>query len=201
ENASQKNSILDFLINNFHDNTLQIMLPLSENEMRNFWGSGLAACKESQLVYQNVELVAVENGDFLTYKEIKEEFDEKESVKNAQRTSELICALGETDLTRFGVNDRSKIYSNGVVCVSSLTQGRGIGTRLIKNSINFAKNSGADFYTAHCVNNISKKVFEKEGFEIAKNLSYPKFFKNEPEEHAKIVQAHQNAFFMIKKLY
>jgi len=44
-----------------------------------------------------------------------------ESVKNAQRTSELLCALGETDLTRFGVNDRSKIYSNGVVCVSSLT--------------------------------------------------------------------------------
>lgn len=57
------------------------MLPLSENEMRNFWGSGLAACKESQLVYQNGELVAVENGDFLTCKEINEEFDEKGNDK------------------------------------------------------------------------------------------------------------------------
>ena len=67
--------ILDFLVKNFHDNKVQKMLPLSESEMRNFWGGGLASAKESQLVYQNGKLVGVENGDFLTSKEIKEEFD------------------------------------------------------------------------------------------------------------------------------
>ena len=41
-----------------------------------------------------------------------------ENGENSKRTEEFLAEMSNVDLNEFGVTDQSKIYSNGVVCVS-----------------------------------------------------------------------------------
>ncbi|CAG5103334.1 Oidioi.mRNA.OKI2018_I69.chr1.g724.t1.cds [Oikopleura dioica] len=138
--GSRKEEILKFLLENFLQNTLQKVLPFSVEQARFHWERSIAGCKNAQLVFSENDLVAVETGDLVSYRETKEESTDvlTENGENSKRTEEFLAEMSNVDLEKFGVTDQSKIYSNGVVCVSETMRGKKIGSKLVKNSIEFA---------------------------------------------------------------
>ena len=75
-----------------------------------------------------------------------------------------------------------------------------IGTRLIEESIQLARENGANFYTEAIINSYAKTSFDKLQFETIKEIKYAEYFANHPDILARIDPAHAVAYYMIKRL-
>ncbi|CBY23443.1 unnamed protein product [Oikopleura dioica] len=169
--------------------------------------SSISSCDNVELVYKidgNIrELIAVATRDIGTYSENIDFYKkniEKNYGENFVATMKFLIELGDINAEQHEITPNSRIYTNGVTCVSSSMRGKRIGSTLIKNAVEFAKQSGADFFAVQCINNISKRIYEKEGFTIAKTIFFEDYFKNDKKKLGRIDQAHPAAFYMIKKL-
>lgn len=62
--------------------------------------------------------------------------------------------MGDVDLSKFGISDKTKIYDAGAVCVNIKLRQLKIGSHLIQQSLQHAKDNGAEFYFVHAVSRL-----------------------------------------------
>jgi len=139
-------------------------------------------------------------GKFMGTGLIKKAFDACMSIDDPKALDAAEKFLDYNVYKLMETTGAKKVYKGLCVCTAKEARGKGLGTKLIEESIAIATAAGCEYMYLMAASNNSIKIFDKLGFETLSELVYSEFVDAQGKPKLKDTREHVKAQVRLKKL-